>query len=203
MTLTQTRSVTGSDSGLSANTAPRDRALPGIDHVTKMKSYTETINDAIAAGYKLPATDAALLNDRDGCDPDTAKAIAKKAQLWLRAQPPAAGEAAHTPLMSWPDFGEEGKNGSILIGPDTDTPVVIVQGCFGKKKAKETASRIVRACNAHAGLVTACKKDVLKIEQLCDMVNTYAAKLGLGRKVNVTDWTDTALAALASAKEAI
>ena len=45
------------------------------------------------------------------------------------------------------------------------------------------------------------KKDINKINQLSDMVNTFAIKLGLGKKVNAEDWVDEEITALAKLKE--
>lgn len=46
----------------------------------------------------------------------------------------------------------------------------------------------------------ALKQDIDRINQLCAMVNHFADKLGLGKKVNAEDWTDNAEAMLKSVK---
>lgn len=49
-------------------------------------------------------------------------------------------------------------------------------------------------------LLHACVKAEEKIKQLCDMVNTYSNKLGLGNKVRVEHWLDETSAAIAKSK---
>jgi len=39
-------------------------------------------------------------------------------------------------------------------------------------------------------LIEGCNEAEKRINQLCDMVNSYAQKLGVGKKVNAEDWTD-------------
>lgn len=50
-----------------------------------------------------------------------------------------------------------------------------------------------------AQTINALRKDVARIDQLCDMVNNLANQLGLGKKVNAADWNDEARTALARA----
>ncbi len=51
------------------------------------------------------------------------------------------------------------------------------------EQAAERLEKIVRAMNAINPRVKALIKSKQNIEQLCDMVNTYSNKLGLGDKV--------------------
>jgi hypothetical protein len=52
---------------------------------------------------------------------------------------------------------------------------------------------------AFPDLLEAAKTDAKRIRELCGMVNSFAVKLGLGKKVNAEDWDDAARAAIAKA----
>ena len=46
-----------------------------------------------------------------------------------------------------------------------------------------------------------CLKECeLRINTLCEMVNTYSIQLGIGKKVNAEDWSDIAAEGLLSLK---
>jgi hypothetical protein len=51
-------------------------------------------------------------------------------------------------------------------------------------------------------LLKACKEDRKRINELCGMVNRFAARLNLGKKVNAEDWADVADAAITKAEAA-
>ena len=53
----------------------------------------------------------------------------------------------------------------------------------------------------YAYILKAAEKTIPAIEQLCNMVNTYSQKLGLGRKVRAEDFTEHLRAAIAKARE--
>jgi len=52
----------------------------------------------------------------------------------------------------------------------------------------------------YAHILKAAEKTIPAIEQLCDMVNTYSMKLGLGRKVRPEDFTEPLRTAIAKAR---
>lgn len=54
--------------------------------------------------------------------------------------------------------------------------------------------------DAAPDMLAALKDEQHEIAQLCDMVNRFAARLGLGRKVNPVDWGEKGRAAIAKAE---
>lgn len=64
---------------------------------------------------------------------------------------------------------------------------------------RANAAFIVRAVNNHEALVAALERQIAHTEQLANMNNHFAAKLGIGKKVNVEDWTDRARSAIDAA----
>lgn len=54
--------------------------------------------------------------------------------------------------------------------------------------------------DAARDMLAALKDEQHEIAQLCDMVNRFAARLGLGRKVNPVDWGEKGRAAIAKAE---
>lgn len=68
-----------------------------------------------------------------------------------------------------------------------------------KLRAEGEANARLMACAPE--MAKALAQDVARINQLCDMVNHFAHKLGLGKKVTPEDWTDSAEAALRLAQD--
>jgi hypothetical protein len=84
------------------------------------------------------------------------------------SQPPAAGEAAHivTPMACTFDPATETDSAFISIWRNDDQPDASLVGRFvDTPKNRERAAFIVRACNSHAGLVSALEATQSLLEE--------------------------------------
>jgi hypothetical protein len=88
--------------------------------------------------------------------------------------------------------GQDSDDYAVIVSPHASQPIAALEPLgYTQANAKLIA--------AAPELLRACRKDAERIEQLCDMVNGYAIKLGMGKRVNAEDWSDLARAAIAKA----
>lgn len=69
-----------------------------------------------------------------------------------------------------------------------------------RKAEPMTAPSTDRLRDAAPDMLAAMKAEQHEISQLCDMVNSLARQLGLGRKVHREDWGSNGRAAIAKAE---
>lgn len=116
-----------------------------------------------------------------------------------QSQPPAAGQAAHTLTASIGTAGAAFHCDNVASHPLSFHLSYRDPALSGDGMA--FAGEILRRYSSHAALVEALERQIKHTDQLAGMVNRFADRLGLGKKVNAEDWTDQARAALQLAKE--
>ncbi|MEP2668922.1 MAG: hypothetical protein ABJH04_08000 [Cyclobacteriaceae bacterium] len=94
---------------------------------------------------------------------------------------------------------KDGAQGHIYLGDKAGAVCINLIGAaaMGQKELNECATLMAAAPQ----LFKAGQKSVKHIIQLCNMVNGYSNKLGLGQKVNVEDFIEPLQDAITKAKQ--